>query len=98
MEAPSEKLYRGAGILPVEAYMVVRQSFSTLSMRLLTAESTSELVGTEISCSTDGLYCISGVYRNEPRFEVRARSPMHYGAVWLNAIDNEAEKKVVGPY
>jgi hypothetical protein len=87
----------GAGIPPVQAYMVVRQTFSTLSLRLLTAESSSELVGTEIVCSTDGLYCVSGVYRNEPRFQVRARSPIHYGAVWLKIIDEE-EKKVIGHY
>jgi hypothetical protein len=78
--------------------MIVRQTFSTLSLRLLTAESSSELVGTEVVCSADGLYCVSGVYRNEPRFEVRSRSPIHYGAVWLKIIDNEVEKKVIGHY
>jgi hypothetical protein len=67
----------GTGIPPVEGYMVVRQTFSTLSLRLLTAESSSELVGTEIVCSADGLYCVSGVYRNEPRFQVRNSSPIH---------------------
>jgi hypothetical protein len=77
--------------------MVVRQTFSTLSLRLLTAESSSELVGTEIVCSADGLYCVSGVYRNEPRFEVRDKSPIHYGAVWLKIID-EPPKKVLGHY
>ena len=45
----------GNAIAPVEGYMVVRQTFSTLSLRLLTAESSSELVGTEIVCSADGL-------------------------------------------
>ena len=40
----------GATVAPIEGYMVVRQTFSTLSMRLLTAESHSELVGTEIVC------------------------------------------------
>jgi hypothetical protein len=58
----------GTGIPPVEGYMIVRQTFSSLSLRLLTAESISELVGAEIVCSSDGLYCVSGVYRNEPRF------------------------------
>jgi hypothetical protein len=88
----------GAGIAPVEGYAVIRQTFSTLSLRLLTAESTSELVGTEIACSADGLYCISGVYRNEPRFQVREKSPIHYGAVWLRVIEEPAEKKLVGHY
>ena len=35
----------GARIGPVEGYMVIRQTFSTLSLRLLTEESSSELVG-----------------------------------------------------
>ncbi|MHB8483386.1 MAG: Cap15 family cyclic dinucleotide receptor domain-containing protein, partial [Nitrospiria bacterium] len=74
-----------------------RQTFSTLSMRLLTAESCSQLVGTEIVCSEDGLYCVSGVYRNEPRLQVRDRSPIHYGAVWLRIID-EPIKKIIGHY
>jgi SMODS-associating 2TM, beta-strand rich effector domain len=77
--------------------MVVRQTFSTLSLRLMTAESSSELVGTEIVCSADGLYCVSGVYRNEPRFQVRDKSPIHYGAVWLKIIA-EPPKKIVGHY
>lgn len=87
----------GAGIPPIEGFMVVRQTFSTLSMRLLTAESSSELVGTEIVCSADGFYCVSGVYRNEPRLQVRERSAIHYGAVWLRIID-EPLKKVIGHY
>ena len=87
----------GASIPPVEGFMVVRQTFSTLSMRLLTAESISELVGTEIVCSEDGLYYVSGVYRNEPRLQVRGRSPIHYGAVWLRIID-EPTKKIIGHY
>ncbi len=86
-----------AAIPPVEGYMIVRQTFSNLSMRLLTAESSSELVGTEIVCSSDGLYCVSGVYRNEPRFEVRDRSTIHYGAVWLQ-ISEEAQKSISGHY
>jgi hypothetical protein len=84
-------------IPPIEGYMVIRQTFSTLSLRLLTQESSSELVGTEIVCSADGLYCISGVYRNEPRFLVRERSPIHYGAVWLKIVE-EPSKEIIGHY
>jgi predicted pore-forming effector associated with SMODS systems len=87
----------GASLGPVEGYAVIRQTLSTLSLRLLTAESSSELVGTEIVCASDGLYCISGVYRNEPRFGVRERSPIHYGAVWLRIID-EPSQKLLGHY
>ena len=49
------------------------------------------LVGTEIVCSVDGLYCVSGVYRNEPRYQDRGRSQIHYGAVWLQVIDTPVQ-------
>jgi SMODS-associating 2TM, beta-strand rich effector domain len=74
----------------VEGYVVIRQTFLNLSLRLLTKESSSHLV-TEIVCSVDGLYCVSGVYRNEPRCEDRSHSPIHYGAVWLQVIDTPAQ-------
>lgn len=86
-----------APIQPIEAYMVVRQTLSTLSMRLFTSESHSQLVGTEIVCSADAQYCVSGVYRNEPRSEVRERSAMHYGAVWLRIV-TQPVKELTGHY
>jgi hypothetical protein len=87
----------GTVIEPIEGYIVIRQTFSTLSLRLLTEESSSELVGTEIVCSANGLFCVTGIYRNEPRFQVRERSAIHYGAVWLKVID-EPLKKLIGHY
>jgi hypothetical protein len=77
----------GAPIRPIRGYMVIRQTFLNLSLRLLTEESSSHLVGTEIVCTVDGLYCVSGVYRNEPRYQERGHSPIHYGAVWLQVIE-----------
>ena len=88
---------QGATLPPIEAYMVVRQTFSTLSMRLLTAESQSELVGTEIVCSADRQYCVSGVYRNEPRFDARPKSEIHYGAVWLR-VSTDPVRQLTGHY
>src|SRR5215472_6964535 len=81
----------GAAIPPVEGYVVIRQTFLNLSLRLLTKESSSHLVGTEIVCSVDGQYCVSGVYRNEPRYQDRGHSEIHYGAVWLQVIDAPTE-------
>jgi SMODS-associating 2TM, beta-strand rich effector domain len=88
----------GLSIKPILAFMAVRQTLSTLSMRLMTAESTSVLAGTEIVCSPDGLYCVSGVYRNEPRFEVRSRSEIHYGGLWLQIAEDSKAKTMVGHY
>jgi len=85
-------------IAPIRAYMTVRQTLSSLSMRLLTAESSSTLVGTEIVCSDDGLYCVSGVYRNEPWFQFRHRSEIHYGGLWLQVAEDNQSKTIKGHY
>lgn len=81
----------GAGNPPIDGYVVIRQTFLNLSLRLLTKESSSHLVGTEIVCSVDGLYCVSGVYRNEPHFQDRSHSPIHFGAVWLQVIETPVQ-------
>ncbi len=87
----------GAAIPPVRGYVVIRQSLLNLSLRLLTEESSSHLVGTEIVCTVDGLYCVSGVYRNEPNYRERGHSPIHYGAVWLQVIQSP-EQMLQGHY
>lgn len=84
-------------VAPIAAYLVVRQTFSTLSLRMLTSESSSELVAAEISKATDGTYRLAGVYRNEPRLSVRDRSPIHYGAIVLD-VQGEPVKDLVGYY
>lgn len=71
---------------PIDGFMVVRQTFSRLSLRLLTPESQSELIGAEVVRADDGSYRILGVYRNEPRLGVRERSPIHYGGLALQVI------------
>jgi hypothetical protein len=55
-------------------------------------------VGTEIVCSDDGLYCVSGVYRNEPWFQFRQRSEIHYGGLWLQIAEDDHAKTMRGHY
>ena len=76
----------GKGIGPIKAYMAVRQTYSSLSMRLMTNESDSELIGSEIVSFPDGTFNIAGVYRGEPKQLIRDRSPMYYGAMLLQVI------------
>jgi hypothetical protein len=86
-----------AEIAPIEAFMTVTQTLSSLSMRLMTPESTSNLIGAEIICAPDKIYCISGVYHNEPSFAVRHRSEIHYGGLWLQVAEDD-EKTITGHY
>lgn len=86
-----------AVIGPIVAYLVVRQTFSTLSIRMLTAESASELVAAEINKAGDGTYRLAAVYRNEPKLSVRERSPIHYGALVLD-VQGDPVKDLAGYY
>lgn len=87
----------GQTIAPISAYMVVRQTFSMLSVRLLTAESTSVLVAAEINKAPDGTYRVAAVYRNEPALSVRHRSPIHYGALVLE-VQGDPVTSLAGHY
>jgi hypothetical protein len=82
---------------PIVAYLVVRQTFSSLSIRMLTAESASELVAAEINKASDGTYRVAAVYRNEPKLSVRDRSPIHYGAIVLD-VQGDPATELVGYY
>jgi hypothetical protein len=86
-----------ARVGPIVAYLVVRQTFSALSVRMLTAESASELVAAEINKANDGTYRLAAVYRNEPMLLVRDRSPMHYGAILLD-VQGDPVTSLAGYY
>jgi hypothetical protein len=64
--------------------MAVRQTFSSLSMRLMTSESTSELVAARVLVAADGVSKVVGVYVNQPKLSVRNRSAIHYGGLLLD--------------
>jgi hypothetical protein len=85
------------GVGPILAYFVIRQTFSSLSVRMLTAESASELVAADISKASDGTYRLAAVYRNEPKLSVRDRSPIHYGAFVLD-VQGDPAKGLAGHY
>lgn len=85
------------GVGPIVAYLVIRQTFSTLSVRMLTDESTSELVAAEINKANDGTYRLAAVYRNEPNLSVRDHSPIHFGAFVLD-VQGDPAKDLVGHY
>jgi hypothetical protein len=80
----------------IPAYLVIRQTFSTVHVRVHTAESQSiSLVGSFLK-SDDGRLELFYTYRNEPRMEVRSRSPIHYGGTKLS-IGRQADQ-VEGSY
>lgn len=76
----------GKKIPPIPAYVVIRQTYSTLSIRLFTEESRSAVLSDGITRDPDGIYSLAGVYQNEPKPEYRYRSEIHNGAIRLHVI------------
>jgi len=81
---------------PIQAYMVVRQTFSRISIRVLTRESSSLLLGGQFSREQDGDMVLTGTYRNTPRIEHRRRSPIHYGGLLLDIPRREDRLRRLG--
>ncbi len=67
----------------IEAYLVVRQTYSTLDVRLLTAESGSVSLSASVVEDQHGIHTLAVVYRNTPRALLRERSPIGYGGMLL---------------
>lgn len=74
----------GKNIDPILCFMVIRQTYSSLSIRLITKESKSETLTASVTLNSDETYNISGVYRNSPSPEFRDRSEIHFGALVLH--------------
>ncbi len=76
----------GKVIAPVYGYVVIRQSLTFLSFRLMTKESRSVLVAHSIEQQEDNdLFKLVGVYRNEPKIELQGlRSEIHHGSFALD--------------
>lgn len=70
-------------------YAVIRQTLTSLSLRLITKESHSKLIVHSIEREEDGLFRLLAVYRNEPKIELQGkRSEIHYGSMLLNIYGN----------
>ena len=87
----------GQGIPARVAYIAIRQTFSTLTFRLMTSESTSELLNAQLVPSMDGSYRLLGIYRNEPRHSVRGQSAIHNGALLLD-VSSAPVTRMTGHY
>lgn len=68
-----------------DVFLVVRQSFWVVSVRLITKESKSVSLSATLRNTGDGVYDLSYLYTNDPRLSVQHRSKSHLGAAVLAA-------------
>lgn len=77
---------------PIACFLSVTQSYSSIQMRLLTEESQSWLIADDIAKSPKGSgYQVVGAYTNQPNAEVRDKSDMHFGAMWLDTHGDDCK-------
>lgn len=72
----------------VNCLMAIKQTYSRLSLRLLTLESKSDTVTAQILMLENGYFQVVGVYRNEPSIQHRLNSPIHNGSFVLDLVGN----------
>ena len=80
----------GHPIAPIDGFVVIRQTLSHLSVRLMTKESRSRSIAYSITKEDDDVFRLAVVYRNEPEIELQGnRSEIHHGAFWLEIFGDE---------
>lgn len=66
---------------PVSGFAVVRQTFSSISIRLMTEQAESFLVASSFDIQTDGTTYLYGAYQSDPSIHLRSGiSEIHYGS------------------
>jgi hypothetical protein len=79
--------------------IIIRQTHSTVTFRVETAESDGSLIASELLIEVDGTYRFCGSYLNEPKPEFRSKSQMHYGTFLLKIEDaGTSTPKLRGAY
>lgn len=79
----------GRQIPGIDAYLSIKQSYSTITMKLMTEESSSELISGSLQRKKDGTFTLTGIYCNTPGILNRDSSPMHRGALILDICDSD---------
>lgn len=101
VESEYESAADGGGAQPIRGYIGVRQTLSTLQMHLMTPESESLLIASDVSSSPRASgYRVVGVYSNEPQMRLRgSRSEVHRGAFVLETHGRPARpEELTGEY
>jgi hypothetical protein len=73
---------------PIEAYLVVKQTYSNIEMTLMTIQSSSDAIVASLAKSSNG-YKFCGIYNNQPKATLLKNSPMHLGTFMVDIHNNE---------
>lgn len=76
---------------PKNVYIVIRQTFATASVRLISDESDSASSLARVVQENES-WIVHYIYTNEPRAAVRNRSAIHHGSGLLKVVGRPAER------
>ncbi len=79
-------------------YLVFRQSFSSLDIRLFSSESSSVSLSANIVTDGEGVHTIATTYRNEPSLAHLAHSPISHGGMLLSIRGEKVVRQIDGKY
>ena len=83
---------------PVDGFVSIRQTYSSLSIRLMTKHQESFLVAHAIKRHEDGSVDIFGVYQSDPNIHRRGEvSQIHYGSFKYRVVGNPP-REMTGDY
>ncbi|SBW17199.1 putative membrane protein [Candidatus Protofrankia californiensis] len=74
----------GTRIAPIEVYVAIFQTSSTISLRLMSKESSSSTLTAALQVSKVALPRIASMYQNIPSLSLRRHSGIHHGAILLD--------------
>lgn len=82
----------GQGIAPILVFLAIRQTYSTIAMRMMTEESSSRSLVASLEAPRDDVARASSTYQNIPRLLIQGRSRIHHGALMLEVQGTPAER------
>lgn len=68
---------------PIEVYLVIKQTLSSIRVRLITKESQSDCLVASICDDAGATHSLVGTYLNTPKITQREGSPIHHGGMVL---------------
>jgi hypothetical protein len=83
---------------PVEIYLVVRQTYSTLWVRLLSNESSSDSLSADLSTHSADIHTLAVTYINTPHALILGKSPISHGGMLLSIGGSSRVHQLEGKY
>jgi hypothetical protein len=69
---------------PIDVYLVVRQTYSSIDVRMFSLEMDSVSLSADIVADVSGVQTLAITYRSTPKVLLRSGSPIHYGGMLLS--------------